>query len=133
MFLFVVFSLSSVKCLSYLGGGGGGGGGGVVATQRNRKKNPKKPVPNLKFAVAFGFFGFEPSLGYEDRKRWRRPNLPPVDLETSTPLSSDSELDAFTPPGVLRGDATVSAPTLGFQVWAGSHHVKVMQKLKRKN
>ena len=59
------------------------------------------------------------------------PQSPPVDLETSTPLStsSDSELDAFTPPGVLRGDATVSAPTLGFQVWAGSHHVKVMALL----
>ena len=28
---------------------------GGVATQKNRKK-PKKPVPNLKFAVAFGFF-----------------------------------------------------------------------------
>ena len=33
-----------------------GGGGGGVATQKNRKKPKKKPVPNLKFAVAFGFF-----------------------------------------------------------------------------
>ena len=30
----------------------GGGGGGVC-----NPKNRKKPVPNLKFAVAFGFFG----------------------------------------------------------------------------
>ena len=24
-----------------------------------KKKNPKKPVPNLKFAVVFGFFGLQ--------------------------------------------------------------------------
>ena len=31
---------------------------GGVATQKKPKKKPKKPVPNLKFAVAFAFFGF---------------------------------------------------------------------------
>ena len=35
-----------------LGGGGGGGGCNPKKTEKNRKK----PVPNLKFAVAFGFF-----------------------------------------------------------------------------
>ena len=30
-------------------------------TKKNRK-NRKKPVPNLKFAVAFGFFGLQPPL-----------------------------------------------------------------------
>ena len=30
------------------------------------------------------------------------------------------------PPRVLRGDATVSIPTLDFQVWAGSHKVDVI-------
>ena len=30
---------------------------GGVATQKNRKK-PKKPVPNFKFAVAFGIFRY---------------------------------------------------------------------------
>ena len=33
---------------------GGGGGCNPKKTEKNRKK----PVPNLKFAVAFGFFGF---------------------------------------------------------------------------
>ena len=33
------------------------GGGGGVATKKTQKK-PKKPVPHLKFAVAFGFFSF---------------------------------------------------------------------------
>ena len=32
-------------------------GGGVGCNPKNRK-NPKKTVPNLKFAVALGFFGF---------------------------------------------------------------------------
>ena len=32
-------------------------GEGVAITKKKRKK-PKKPVPNLKFAVAFGFFVF---------------------------------------------------------------------------
>ena len=41
------------------------------------------------------------------------------------------ELDAFTPPGVPWGDATVSIPTLDFQVWAGSHKVDVIHKLMR--
>ena len=31
---------------------------GGVATQKKPKKNRKKPVPNFKFAVAFGFFRF---------------------------------------------------------------------------
>ena len=35
---------------------GGGGGGGLQP--KKPKKNRKKPVPNLKFAVAFGFFRF---------------------------------------------------------------------------
>ena len=30
-------------------------GGGGLQPKKTRKK-PKKPVPNLKFAVAFGFF-----------------------------------------------------------------------------
>ena len=54
------------------------------------------------------------------RWTWRHPLL----------CLSVSELDAFTPPGLLRGDATVSTPTLDFQVWAGSHQVKVMQNKK---
>ena len=33
---------------------GGGGGGGC--NPKKSEKNRKKPVPNLKFAVAFGFF-----------------------------------------------------------------------------
>ena len=37
--------------MTYLGGGG-------VATKKKTEKNRKKPVPNFKFAVAFGFFGF---------------------------------------------------------------------------
>ena len=37
--------------------GGGGGGGGGLQPKKNRK-NRKKPVPNLKFAVAFGFFRY---------------------------------------------------------------------------
>ena len=36
---------------------GGGGGGGC------NPKNPKKTVPNLKFAVAFGFFAFFGNCG----------------------------------------------------------------------
>ena len=61
------------------------------------------------------------------------PTQPPPRWTWRHPLLclSVSELDAFTPPGVLRGDATVSTPTLDFQVWAGSHQVKVMQKLIR--
>ena len=35
---------------------GEGGGGGLQP--KKTEKNRKKPVPNLKFAVAFGFFGF---------------------------------------------------------------------------
>ena len=31
---------------------------GGVATQKKPKKTEKKPVPNLKFAVAFGFFRY---------------------------------------------------------------------------
>ena len=31
---------------------------GGVATQKKTEKNRKKPVPNLKFAVAFGFFRY---------------------------------------------------------------------------
>ena len=44
---------------------------------------------------------------------------------------SVSELDAFTPPWVPRGDATVSTPTLDFQVWVGSHKIDVIRKLIR--
>ena len=32
--------------------------GGGVATQKKTGKKPKKPVPNLKFAVVFGFFRY---------------------------------------------------------------------------
>ena len=40
-------------------------------------------------------------------------------------------MDASKPPGVPWGDATVSTPTLDLQVWAGSHRVDVIDKLKR--
>ena len=33
-------------------------GGGGLQPKKNPKKTRKKPVPNLKFAVALGFFGF---------------------------------------------------------------------------
>ena len=48
------------QCLATNTPSAGGGGGG--ATQKNQKKTKKKQVPNLKFAVAFGFFGLQPPL-----------------------------------------------------------------------
>ena len=45
--------ISSARAISW-----GGGGGCNPKKPKKTEKNRKKPVPNLKFAVAFGFFGF---------------------------------------------------------------------------